>query len=132
MSVRAGLFLGFAQALALIPGVSRSGMTITAACFMGFDRDRAARNSFLIWCPAAGALFELRHIGGAPRVGGRPSSPAPAFGLGYAAIAGLLRYLANAQPMTSSSPTGIARDLRARADGDRRDPRGQRRRVREP
>jgi undecaprenyl-diphosphatase len=46
-----GLVLGFAQALALMPGVSRSGVTISAARFLGLDRDAAARLSFLLLVP---------------------------------------------------------------------------------
>jgi undecaprenyl-diphosphatase len=45
------LALGFAQALALMPGVSRSGITISAARFLGLDRDAAARLSFLLLVP---------------------------------------------------------------------------------
>ncbi len=47
-----GLIYGFAQALALIPGVSRSGGTITAGLFMGYTREAAARYSFLLAIPA--------------------------------------------------------------------------------
>ncbi|WP_053352979.1 undecaprenyl-diphosphate phosphatase [Leucobacter musarum] len=47
-----GLIYGFAQALALIPGVSRSGGTITAGLFMGYRREAAARYSFLLAIPA--------------------------------------------------------------------------------
>ena len=47
-----GLIFGFAQALALIPGVSRSGGTITAGLFMGYKREAAARYSFLLAIPA--------------------------------------------------------------------------------
>ena len=47
-----GLVYGFAQALALIPGVSRSGGTITAGLFMGYQREAAARYSFLLAIPA--------------------------------------------------------------------------------
>lgn len=53
------LIIGFAQALALIPGTSRSGITITAALFLGLDRQSAARYSFLLSIPiiaAAGML----------------------------------------------------------------------------
>lgn len=46
-----GLFIGFAQALALIPGVSRSGITITAGLFAGLSREKAARFSFLLAIP---------------------------------------------------------------------------------
>jgi undecaprenyl-diphosphatase len=48
---RTGLFLGFAQALALQPGVSRSGVTITAGRAIGLDRAAAARFSFLLALP---------------------------------------------------------------------------------
>ncbi|MDE8602037.1 undecaprenyl-diphosphate phosphatase [Marinomonas sp. RSW2] len=53
------LYIGFAQALALIPGTSRSGITMTAARFLGFGRESAARFSFLLSIPlilAAGGL----------------------------------------------------------------------------
>ncbi|MEG1392375.1 MAG: undecaprenyl-diphosphate phosphatase, partial [Aurantimicrobium sp.] len=52
---------GFAQALALIPGVSRSGGTITAGLFMGFSRTAAARYSFLLALPAVfgSGLYQL-------------------------------------------------------------------------
>lgn len=53
------LYIGFAQALALIPGTSRSGITMTAARFLGFTRESAARFSFLLSIPliiAAGGL----------------------------------------------------------------------------
>ncbi len=60
------LLVGLAQAGALIPGVSRSGSTLTAALFLGFNRAEAARFSFLLGLPAiAGAglkeLYELHH-----------------------------------------------------------------------
>lgn len=48
----AALFIGCAQALALIPGTSRSGITITAALLLGFSRDASARFSFLLSIPA--------------------------------------------------------------------------------
>jgi undecaprenyl-diphosphatase len=62
------LVVGIAQVGALIPGVSRSGSTLTAALFLGFKRDEAARFSFLLGLPAialAGLkeLAELRHAG---------------------------------------------------------------------
>jgi undecaprenyl-diphosphatase len=96
---RDGAFIGFAQALALIPGVSRSGATISAGLFRGFDRAAAARYSFLLSVPAVvlSGLYELRDIGH-----GETASPAAtliatlaAFVSGYAAIAWLLRYLAS-------------------------------------
>ena len=56
--------IGLAQALALIPGSSRSGTTMTAAMFLGLTREAAARFSFLLGIPAIGAagLFELRDL----------------------------------------------------------------------
>lgn len=62
MTLMAALIIGVFQALALIPGTSRSGITITAALFLGFQRDSAARFSFLISIPlilAAGLLKTL-------------------------------------------------------------------------
>ncbi|TFC07320.1 undecaprenyl-diphosphate phosphatase [Cryobacterium mannosilyticum] len=52
ITVRHGVVYGFAQALALIPGVSRSGGTITAGLFMGYERRAAARYAFLLAIPA--------------------------------------------------------------------------------
>src|SRR5215217_6726033 len=49
---RDAIVIGFAQALALVPGVSRSGATLTAGMFLGFDRTSAARYSFLLSVPA--------------------------------------------------------------------------------
>ena len=58
LTVRHGLLLGVAQSLALQPGVSRSGVTMTAARAMGFDRETAARFSFLLSLPViAGATI---------------------------------------------------------------------------
>ncbi|PQZ93920.1 UDP-diphosphatase [Arthrobacter sp. MYb227] len=56
-----GIFFGLAQAMALIPGVSRSGGTITAGLFMGYTREAAARYSFLLAIPAvfASGLYKL-------------------------------------------------------------------------
>ncbi len=52
ITVGQGTVFGFAQALALVPGVSRSGGTITAGLFMGFERAAAARYAFLLAIPA--------------------------------------------------------------------------------
>ncbi len=62
-----GLVVGIAQALALVPGVSRSGVTITAALFLGLSRTDSARFSFLLSAPllalaAAGRLFHLWQV----------------------------------------------------------------------
>jgi undecaprenyl-diphosphatase len=99
MNGRDGIFIGFAQALALIPGVSRSGATISAGLLRDFDRAAAARYSFLLSVPAVvlSGLFELKDIGGpgsAP-VGATIVATIIAFISGYVAIAWLLRYLAD-------------------------------------
>jgi undecaprenyl-diphosphatase len=59
-SVRDGLWIGLAQVLALAPGTSRSGITITAGRYLGLDRDGAARFSFLLLIPivAGATVFE--------------------------------------------------------------------------
>ncbi|MCS5721875.1 undecaprenyl-diphosphate phosphatase [Herbiconiux sp. CPCC 203407] len=61
LTVPHGIIFGFAQALALIPGVSRSGGTITAGLFMGYERRAAARYSFLLAIPAVfgSGFFQL-------------------------------------------------------------------------
>ena len=51
LTLRQGLIAGLAQSLALMPGVSRSGITITASRFLGLDRDASARFSFLLLLP---------------------------------------------------------------------------------
>src|SRR5688500_12236626 len=98
ITTRDGIVIGFAQALALVPGVSRSGATLTAGLFLGFDRPSAARFSFLLSVPAVvlSGAFELRKIGGEGAVGFAPTALATlmAFISGYAAIAFLLRWLA--------------------------------------
>jgi undecaprenyl-diphosphatase len=63
VTLKSAFLIGLAQAMALIPGVSRSGMTITTARFMGFKRTEAARFSFLLGIPAmtgAGLLSFLQ------------------------------------------------------------------------
>ena len=97
---RDAILVGFAQALALIPGVSRSGATITAGLLLGFDRVAAARFSFLLSVPAVvlSGLFEMRGVvdGSAEGAAGIvPTAVATgcAFVVGYLSIAFLLRYL---------------------------------------
>jgi undecaprenyl-diphosphatase len=99
------LLIGIAQALALVPGTSRSGITITAALLLGFTRPAAARFSFLLSIPitaAACALDAINLIQG--EVGSVQYAPM-ALGLavsavaGYAVIAGLLAWLRR-QPLT--------------------------------
>ena len=64
LNLRNLLIIGCAQALALMPGVSRSGVTITAALFLGFSRAQSARISFLLSAPVIGgaAVLELSHL----------------------------------------------------------------------
>lgn len=90
------LIIGGAQALALVPGVSRSGITILAAMAIGLRRDAAARFSFLLSIPAvAGAgIFEMKHVlhsdvGVVPLLIGLLAAGIT----GYASIAWLLRFL---------------------------------------
>jgi undecaprenyl-diphosphatase len=96
---RDGILIGFAQACALVPGVSRSGATISAGLFLGFDRESAARYSFLLSVPAVvlSGVFELRKIGDHDGAGVVPTLIATvlAFVVGYASIAFLLRWLAH-------------------------------------
>jgi undecaprenyl-diphosphatase len=98
LTVRDGIVIGFAQALALVPGVSRSGATLTAGLFLNLERAAAARYSFLLSVPAVvlSGLYELKDIGGEGAVGAAPTAIATvlAFVSGYAAIAFLLRFLA--------------------------------------
>jgi undecaprenyl-diphosphatase len=94
---RDAIVIGFAQAAALVPGVSRSGATITAGLFLGLDRTAAARYSFLLSVPAVvlSGLFELRHLGEGEHAAVGPTIIATllAFVVGYASIAWLLRYI---------------------------------------
>jgi undecaprenyl-diphosphatase len=93
------LVIGFAQILALAPGVSRSGITMTAGLFQGLDRTAAARFSFLLSAPitVAAALFKLRGLFKEPVPG--PELAAFVLGIVVAAVVGalaigfLLRYL---------------------------------------
>jgi undecaprenyl-diphosphatase len=64
VTLKDALFIGCAQAMALIPGTSRSGITMTAALLSNFNRETAARFSFLLSIPitAAAALFKLKDL----------------------------------------------------------------------
>jgi undecaprenyl-diphosphatase len=98
VTLRDALLVGLAQSAALIPGVSRSGATITMGLFLGMDRAAAARFSFLLSVPAVvlSGVYQLRDIGGEGAVGLAPTAIATVFAFlsGYAAIAFLLRFLA--------------------------------------
>jgi undecaprenyl-diphosphatase len=101
LTVGHGIVYGLAQAMALIPGVSRSGGTITAGLFLGYTRAAAARYSFLLAIPAVlgSGLYEAYKalkggVAGA-QVDWPPTIVATvlAFGVGLSVIAWLLRYL---------------------------------------
>lgn len=92
-----GLVIGVVQCFSLVPGVSRSGATISAGLFRGLDRVTATRLSFFLAIPAltAAGVFEavgtdLSHLGTGQMVVG----VLVAFGVAYAAIAWLLRFVA--------------------------------------
>jgi undecaprenyl-diphosphatase len=98
MGWRDGIIIGLCQAVALIPGSSRSGTTLTGGLALGFRREDAARYSFLLSVPATAAagLFEMRHL----LKSGEPFSGSDvvvgtvvAFLSGILAIAWLLRFL---------------------------------------
>lgn len=99
LSMRSGLVYGFGQALALIPGVSRSGATITTGLFMGFTREAATRYAFLLAIPAvlASGFFEATKIGdpNQPNVAWPQVIVATlvAFVIGYAVISWLLKFV---------------------------------------
>lgn len=103
LSWRDGILYGFAQALALIPGVSRSGGTITMGLALGYTRPAAARYAFLLAVPAvfASGLYKLARSISAP-------DPTAAYGMsetivativaflvGYVIIAWLMRFISN-------------------------------------
>ncbi len=94
------LLIGFGQALALVPGTSRSGATITTAMFLGLRREDAARYSFLLSVPITlgAGLYKLRQV--APVIAGEPAwqlatalGTSVSFLFGLAVIAWLLRWL---------------------------------------
>ncbi len=95
---RDALAVGTAQALSLIPGTSRSGVTITAGLFRGLSRSTAARFSFLLSIPAVllSGLYEARKIGdnGGAGAGLTFVAAVLAFVVGLASIAWLMRWIA--------------------------------------
>lgn len=102
ISTRDGVIIGLAQSLALIPGVSRSGATMSAGLLLGMKRPAAARFSFLLAVPTVlgSGLFQLQAILTGEEGGGEPLAYVAiatviSFAVGYLAIAWFLRYLAN-------------------------------------
>lgn len=99
LTLKHAIVYGFAQAMALIPGVSRSGGTITAGRLLGYSREAATRYAFLLALPAVfgAGVYKLKDIGGDAEVatGWGPTIAATivAFVVGYAVIAWLMKYL---------------------------------------
>lgn len=97
MTWRDALLMGCAQAMALIPGVSRSGGTITAGLLLGYTREAAAKYSFLLAIPAvlASAGLELFDIGNGhtPEWGPTIIATLVSFVVGFAVVAFLMRWL---------------------------------------
>ena len=138
VGTRQGLYIGLAQVLALAPGVSRSGITITAGRFLGLNRDSAARFSFLLLAPVtAGAVAYkgydaisngLPHGVAVPMIVGTIAAAVS----GYLAIAGLLalvrrhsydvfvayRVLLGLTNLGLIGSDTLLRDLLTRAEGD--------------
>ncbi len=98
LDLRGALFIGLAQALALVPGTSRSGITMTAALLMGFTREASARFSFLLSIPliaAAGGLktLELLEQGSDSEWGLVALGTVVAFVSAYLCITAFLQFL---------------------------------------
>ncbi|MBB6171432.1 undecaprenyl-diphosphatase [Nocardiopsis mwathae] len=97
LDARRGITFGFFQALALIPGVSRSGGTITGGMLLGFKRKDAAEYSFLLAIPAVfgSGLYKLKDIGGDEYAGVAATVVGTAIAgvVGFAVIAWLMRFI---------------------------------------
>ena len=97
LGVKDGLVYGLCQSAALIPGVSRSGATISGGLFMGYKREAAARYSFLLAIPAvlASGLFETKDALESDHVAWGPTLFATviAFASGYAVIAWFMKFI---------------------------------------
>ena len=99
LSTKDGLLYGLGQALAVIPGVSRSGGTITVGLLLGYSRQAAARYSFLLAIPAvvvSGVYEFVSNVGDLPSqlLVGTAVAGLISFGVGFSVIVVLLRYLA--------------------------------------
>jgi undecaprenyl-diphosphatase len=93
-----GVLFGLAQSLALVPGVSRSGATISAGLALGYTREAAAKYSFLLAIPAVvgSGLFKLADVSAdpvPPAWGAILLATVVSFVIGYGVIAWLLRYI---------------------------------------
>jgi undecaprenyl-diphosphatase len=104
------IVVGVVQCVSLVPGVSRSGATISAGLFRGLDRVAATRLSFFLSIPAllAAGLFELKDaLGGDIGVGETVVGTVVSFVVAYASIAWLLRFVAH-HPITWFVPYRVA------------------------
>ena len=102
--------VGLVQCFSLIPGVSRSGATISAGLFRGLDRVTATRLSFFLSIPAllAAGIFELKDaLGGDIPIGVTLVGTAVSFVVAYATVAWLLRFVAH-HPITWFVPYRVA------------------------
>lgn len=100
LSARDAILLGLAQACALVPGVSRSGATISMGLFLGYERQAATRYAFLLAIPAVvgAGVYKLKDIpGGENAYGTVPTivGTAVSFVVGLAVIHWLLKYVSN-------------------------------------
>jgi len=100
LTLRDAVLMGLAQAMALIPGVSRSGATLSMGRALGYDRAAATRYAFLLAIPAVvgAGVYKLKDVpGGDNPYGWSPTVVATvvSFVVGYAAIAWLLRYVSS-------------------------------------
>ncbi|MFH8585116.1 undecaprenyl-diphosphate phosphatase [Streptomyces celluloflavus] len=98
LNIKDGLLYGICQAMALIPGVSRSGATISGGLLMGYTRESAARYSFLLAIPAvvASGAYELKDAGqGHVAWGPTIFATAIAFIVGYAVIAWFMKFISH-------------------------------------
>lgn len=99
LNIRDGVLFGLAQTLALIPGVSRSGATISGGLLLGYGREAATRYAFLLAIPAvmASGLYEATKIADEPNVAWGPTILATiiAFFIGYLVISWLIRYISS-------------------------------------
>ncbi|MEY9211266.1 undecaprenyl-diphosphate phosphatase [Thermobifida halotolerans] len=97
LNIRRGVIYGLFQMLALIPGVSRSGATVTGGMLLSFKREAAARYAFLLAMPAvfASGVYKLKDIGGEQYagVGATIIGTVVAFVVGYAVIAWFMRFI---------------------------------------
>jgi undecaprenyl-diphosphatase len=109
-TLRDSIVVGIVQCISLIPGVSRSGATISAGLFAGLDRVAATRMSFFLSIPAltAAGLFELPSaLGGDIGLGVTLIATVVSFVVAYAAVAWLLKFVAH-HPITWFVPYRIA------------------------